>query len=233
MIFETKVTQIIERTHDTKSFRFTKPEALNYKPGQFFFVTLKHEGKELKHHFSFSSSPTEKDHFEFTKKLSDSEYSTTLRALKEGDWAAIDAPYGQFTFEGEYERAAMLAGGIGVTPFISISKYCTDLKLPCKITLVYGNRTENDIAFRKELDQMQTENLNLKVVHTLNEPPKDWSGKSGFITADMLKETLPEYNNTMFYICGPPPMVQAMQNTLSKIGIPATQQKVEYFVGYE
>jgi ferredoxin-NADP reductase len=233
MIFETKVTQIIERTHDTKSFRFPRPEALNYKPGQFFFVTLRHEGKELKHHFSFSSSPTEKDHFEFTKKLSESEYSTALRALKESDWAAIDAPYGQFTFEGEYERVAMLAGGIGVTPFIGICKYCTDLKLPSKITLVYGNKTENDIAFRKELDQMQTQNQNLKVIHTLNEPPKDWRGKSGFITADMLKEILPEYNNTMFYICGPPAMVQAMQNTLSKLEIPQTKQKVEYFVGYE
>lgn len=233
MIFETTVAEIIDRTHDVKSFRFTRPEALNYKAGQFFFVTLEREGKELKKHFSFSSSPTEKQHIEFTKKLSNSEYSTALKLLKEGDRATINAPYGQFTFEGEQERVAMLAGGIGVTPFISICRYCTDLKLPSKITLVYGNKTENDIAFQKELDQMQTQNSRLNVVHTLNEPPKDWRGKSGFITVDLLKEVLPEYNDTMFYICGPPPMVQAMENTLGKMGIPKSQQKVEYFVGYQ
>jgi ferredoxin-NADP reductase len=233
MIFETRVKKIIERTHDVKSFRFPRPEALSYKAGQFLFVTLKHEGKELKKHFSFSSSPTEKQQIEFTKKLSDSEYSAALKSLKEGDWALIDAPYGQFTFEGEHERICLLAGGIGITPFISICKCCTDLKIPSKITLLYGNKTESDIAFREELDELMTQNPNLKVVHTLNEPPKDWKGQTGFVTDDIVRQEVPEYNNTIFYICGPVPMVQAMENMLGKMGIPKTQQKVEYFTGYE
>jgi glycine betaine catabolism B len=112
MKFETKLLKIIQRTSNVTSFRFPRPEELDYKPGQFFFITLKHEGKEISHHFSFSSSPTEKDHIEFTKKLSDSEYSTALRAAKPGDWARIDAPYGKFTFEGEYPKIALLGGGI-------------------------------------------------------------------------------------------------------------------------
>ncbi len=233
MIFETKVTETKPRTHDVTSFRFPRPKDLDYKPGQYFFVTLKAKGDELKKHFSFSSSPTEKEHIEFTKKLSESDYSKALRLLKAGDWASIDAPYGKFTFEGEYPRIAALAGGIGVTPFISICKYCTDLKVQSKITLVYGNKTENDIAFRDELNQMEAQNQNLKVIHTLNEPPKGWTGRTGFITANMLEEVVPEFNNTMYYICGPPPMVQAMENVLADLGIPKTQQKVEYFVGYE
>ncbi|TFH24566.1 xylene monooxygenase, partial [Candidatus Bathyarchaeota archaeon] len=60
MIFETKLQEVIPRTHDVTSFRFSRPTDLNYKPGQFMFVTLKQDEKELSKHFSFSSSPTEK-----------------------------------------------------------------------------------------------------------------------------------------------------------------------------
>ncbi len=78
-----------------------------------------------------------------------------LKAAKVGDWARIDAPYGQFTFEGEYPKIALLAGGIGITPFVSICKNATDKQLESKITLFYGCRTENDIAFKQELEEMQ------------------------------------------------------------------------------
>ena len=155
MKFETKISQIIPRTTDVTSFRFPKPAELTYKPGQFFFVTIRQGEKELTHHFSFSSSPTEKDYFEFTKKFTDHEYSLALKAAKVGDWARIDAPYGQFTFEGEYPKIALLGGGIGITPFISIIKNATDKRLNSKITLFYGCRTENDFAFQQELETMQ------------------------------------------------------------------------------
>src|SRR4030042_6743233 len=101
MKFETNVKEIIPRTPNVTSFRFPRPPELDYKPGQFLFITIKQGDKELSKHFSFSSSPTEKDHIEFTKKLTDHEYSEALKSVKVGDWARIDAPYGQFTFEGE------------------------------------------------------------------------------------------------------------------------------------
>ena len=125
MKFETNFQEIIQRTHDVTSFRFPRPDGLDYKAGQFLFVTIKQGDKELSKHFSFSSSPTEKDHIEFTKKLTDHEFSEALKSVKVGDWARIDAPYGQFTFEGEYPKIALLSGGIGVTPFISICKNAT------------------------------------------------------------------------------------------------------------
>ena len=154
MKFETKITEIIPRTADITSFRFPRPAELTYKPGQFFFVALKQDGKELNKHFSFSSSPTETGFIEFTKRLTDHEYSMALKAAKVGDWARIDAPYGEFTFDGEHPKIALLAGGIGVTPFVSICKNATDKALPSQITLFYGCRTENDIPFRRELEDM-------------------------------------------------------------------------------
>ena len=232
MKFETKIQDIIPRTTDITSFRFPRPVDLNYKPGQFFFVALKQDGKELNKHFSFSSSPTEAGFIEFTKRLTDHEYSMALKAAKVGDWARIDGPYGEFTFDGEYPKIALLAGGIGVTPFISICKNATDKHLPSQITLFLGCRTENDIPFLQELEGMQQSNRNLKLHFVVNQPGPDWKGATGIITADMIQKELPNYKDNIFYCCGPPGMVTAMGKLIDSIGLPKTQLKLEYFTGY-
>lgn len=232
MKFETQIKEIIPRTADVNSYRFTSPTELSYKPGQYFMITIKKDDKELTHHFSFSSSPTEKDYFEFTKKLTDHEYSTALKAAKVGDWARIDAPYGQFTFEGEYSKIALLAGGIGITPFKSICKYATDKSIESKITLFYGCRTENDIAFKREFEEMQQENKNLKVIFIVNQASSQWKGATGVVTADLIKKELPDYKENQFYVCGPPPMVTVMQALIENIGLQKSQLKLEYFTGY-
>jgi ferredoxin-NADP reductase len=232
MKYETTLQSIIQRTPNVTSYRFSRIAGFEYKAGQFFFVTLRHEGKELRHHFSFSSSPTESDHIEFTKKLTDSDYSNALRAAKPGDWANIDGPYGQFTFEGEYPNIALLGGGIGITPFISIAKNATDKGLGSKITLFYGCRTPNDIVFRAEFEELAKRNSNIKIVFTVNEAPADWKGATGNINADMIKRELPNYVENIFYACGPPPMVKAMQALVESMGLPKEKLKLEYFTGY-
>ena len=232
MKFETNVKEIIPRTPNVTSFRFPRPPELDYKAGQFLFISIKPGGKELSKHFSFSSSPTEKEHIEFTKKFTDSEFSAALKTLKLGDWARIDAPYGQFTFEGEHPKIGMLAGGIGITPLVNICKYCTDKRLNTKIVLLYGCRTEADIAFRKELEEMQQQNSNLKIVFTLNEAGIGWKGAIGVINAEMVKREIPEYKETIFYTCGPPAMVDVMEKLVESLGLPKTQLKREYFSGY-
>jgi len=232
MKFEAIVNAVIPRTPNVMSYRFPRPQELNYRPGQFLFITIKPSGRELSKHFSFSSSPTETEHIEFTKKFTDSEFSAALKAMKSGDWARIEAPFGQFTFEGEHDKIGMLAGGIGITPLISICKYCTDRQLNTKITLLYGCRTEGDIAFRKELEEMQTQNRNLKVVFTLNEPSIDWKGRVGVINVEMAKQEIPDYRDTIFYTCGPPIMVEVMEKLVESLGLPKTQLRREYFSGY-
>ena len=232
MKFETKFQEIIPRTHDVTSFRFPRPAELDYKPGQFFFVTLKQGDKELSKHFSFSSSPTEKDHIEFTKKFTDHEYSLALKAAKVGDWARVDAPYGQFTFEGEYPKIALLGGGIGITPFMSICKNAADKVLSSKITLFYGCRTENDMAFREELEELAQKNKNLKLIYIVTQPTEQWKGATGIINAEMIKQLLPDYQENMFYTCGPLPMVEAMEKLVVSLGLPKEKLKRELFSGY-
>jgi ferredoxin-NADP reductase len=232
MKFETTVKEIIPRTHNVTSFRFPRPDELTYKAGQFLFITIKSGLTELSKHFSLSSSPTEKEHIEFTKKFTDSEFSAALKQLEPGDWARIDAPYGSFTFEGEYPEIGMLGGGIGITPLLSMCKYCTDAGLKTKITLLYGCRTESDIAFKQELEAMQTKNSNLKVVFILSELDPNWKGPTGVINADLVRKEIPRYKGTVFYTCGPLPMVEVMEKIVQSLGLPKTQLRREYFSGY-
>lgn len=232
MKYETSFQNIIPRTSNIVSYRFLRPQGLDYKPGQFFFVTLKHDGKEVRKHFSFSSSPTEAEHIEFTKKLSDSEFSETLKSVNVGDWAGIEAPFGQFTFEGEYPKIALLGGGIGITPFRSICKNATDKGLSNKITLFYGCHTPSDIVFRSDFEELAQRNSNFKLVFTVNEAPSDWNGRTGNIDADMIRKEMPDYAENVFYACGPPPMVKAMQALVESLGLPKEKLKVEYFTGY-
>ena len=232
MKFDTSVNDIIPRTHNVKSFRFPRPKELQYKAGQFMFVTIKSGDEEMRKHFTISSSPTEKAHIEFTKKLTGSEYSNALETMQIGDGAIIEAPYGKFTFEGEYEKIGMLSGGIGITPLRSICKYCTDMQLDTEIALLYGSLTEGDIVFRDELAEMQKRNRNLKIVITLDHPSEDWTGYKGYINIQMIKKEVPDYMERAFYVCGPPGMIIAMENLLRDLNLPQSQIKREIFSGY-
>ena len=230
--FETSFAEVIQRTHNVKSFRFPRPPSFSYKAGQFMFVAVKGGQELLKKPFSISSSPTEPEFIEFTKKLTDHPFSIALMNTKVGEWASLDGPYGSFTFEGEFEDVGMLSGGVGITPLRSICKYCTDTFSKAKITLIYGNRTEEDIVFHKELQEMQRQNKNLKVVFTVDDARPGWNGKIGVIDEAMIKNEMPNYLKTVFYVCGPPAMVVAILELLGKLGIPRSQVKVESFQGY-
>lgn len=234
--FETEVLDIVQRTHNVKSFRFKIKEDVDFKPGQFFFVTIKIDGVERTKHFSFSNSPTEKGYVEFTKRITDSEFSKALNRLKIGDWARLKMPYGSFTFEGEYEKIAFLSGGIGITPIRSICKFATDSMLPTDMVLLYGNNREEDIIFRQDLDNMQSVNKNLSIVYTLTSSDIDrkiWKGRTGYIDDTMIKEEMPDYTERIFYICGPPRMVESLINILrNKLGVQQDKIKIENFSGY-
>lgn len=232
MKFETELVEIIKRTHDVKSFRFSRPSSFEYKAGQFMFVTIPSEDGELKKHFTISSSPTEPDFIELTKKLTGSSYSNALDSLQIGEKAKIDAPYGKFTFDKKIKKMAMLSGGIGITPLRSMCKYSTDMQLENNILLLYGNKTVEDIVYKEEFDYLQKKNNNLKVIYTLNTPPSKWEEYTGYIDAELIKKEVSDYASRVFYICGPPAMVEAMKRLLQELNIPSEQIKTENFFGY-
>ena len=233
--FETKVLDIIQRTPNVKSFRFKTQKGADFKPGQFFFVGIQVNGQEQTKHFSFSNSPTEKGYIEFTKRVTDSEFSKALDNLKIGDWAKIKMPLGSFTFSGEYKKIAFLSGGIGITPIRSICKFIIDSKLPTDAALLYGNNIEKDIIFKDDFNEMASANKNINVVYTLTSTDidKTWHGRTGYIDDKMIKQEIPDYSERTFYMCGPPKMVEGLSDILkNKLTITSDKIKTENFIGY-
>jgi glycine betaine catabolism B len=232
MRFEVSIKEIIPQTADCYSYRFSRPEGFDYKPGQYMLYKIEVGAKELIHAFSFSSSPTELDYIEFTKKFTANEYSLALKNMKLGDVATVEAPYGKFTFEGEHPKIALLTGGIGITPFRSIIKYCSDRQLSTSIILFYGCRSPADIAFKTDLDRLQMQNPNFKTIYIVNVPNAEWKGSVGNINEEMIKKEMPDYKDRVFYACGPPGMVAAMTNLIQGLAIPESSLKLENFAGY-
>ncbi len=229
MRYETHVKKVIQRTHNVKSFRFGRSNGFNFQAGQFFFLTLKSGGEKKTKHFTISSPPTRKEYIEFTKKITNSEFSELLNRLKGGEWAGIDGPRGKFVL-GDIKKICFLSGGIGITPIHSICQYCTDMKLDIDIILLYGNEEERDIIFRSDFERMVENNPNIKAVHILNNLPENWKGHSGYITTDIIKKEVSNFQERMFYICGPPKMVDAMLELLKNLDV--KKIKIEKFPGY-
>ena len=230
-IFAT-IEQIIPRTPSVKSFRLAVPRRAAFKSGQYLTIRLQGE-EDLTRCLSISSSPTEQGYVEVTKRITQSRFSQILDQAEPGLQAEISYPMGKCTFEGEFEKIALLSGGIGITPLRSICKYVVDNKLSTSVCLIYSNRTADEIAFRSEFDAMQRDCPSLKVVYTLSRAGNDWTGRTGRIDADLIRGELPDHLERCFYVCGPPQMVDAMSAMLrSDLHIPEPQVRTENFIGY-
>jgi len=229
---ETKVTQVLSRTRDALSVRFARPEDFDYLPGQYMFITLGCKDEQKTKHLTISSSPTE-DFLEVTKRLTGHEFSNALREIKAEDRVIIRGPYGDFTFQGEHDKICMLSGGIGITPLRSMIRYSTDKGLSANMVLLYSNSHEDDIIFEDDLESMEKQNPNLKVVNTITKPSPVWKGLKGRIDRDMIVREVPDYADRVFFTSGPRKMVDAILTLLKDLGLPENQIKQEYFPGYD
>ncbi len=227
--------EAIPRTATVKSFRFRPKERLEFIPGQFMQVIFDEAGREnkdLNKYLSFSSAPG-KEHIEFTKRLSSSHFSQRLRDLKPGDEILIKAPLGNCVFNPEYKKVFFLIGGIGITPVISILEYITDKKLDTDVCLLYSNRTEEEIAFKPELDNWSAKNQNIKVTYAVSDcQPKDNACIFGRIDKDLISRRVCGLGERIIFVFGPPKMVEAMTNLCLELSCDKGKIKTESFIGY-
>jgi ferredoxin-NADP reductase len=179
-------------------------------------------------------------------RIRDSPYKKRLSTLEEGARVKLRGPEGQFVLHEDYSKPAVfLSGGIGVTPFRSMIKYATDKQLPLQIVMFDSNRNRDNILFKKEFDEWTSKNKNLKIIYTISEDEQQqqpsssaangWKGEHGRIDRAMVLKYLDSniLSNSIFYICGPPSMLGAMQSLLQDhLEIPKERIKVEEFTGY-
>lgn len=197
---------------------------LRFIPGQFAWITLFGTPfTDREHPFSFSGSAEECGRISFTiKSLGD--FTSKIKELKSGQIAYVDGPYGAFSVDRHphAKEIVFIAGGIGITPIMSMLRTLVDRKDIRPITLLYANKTLDSVTFYDEIESLK-DRMNLKVIHVLESPPAEWNGERGFITAKMLEKYLPKnhtQNACEIFICGPTPMMDAVEKNLRLIKIP-------------
>ena len=212
-----KILEIIERTHNVRTFRVEKPKGYSFIPGQATELSInKPELKNKKRPFTFTCL-TDEPFIEFTIKMYDKhENGVTkhLRELKKGDSLIIRDVWGAIEYKG---KGVFIAGGAGVTPFIAILRMLREKGELKGNRLIFSNKTEKDIILKKEFDSMISEGLDVTYVLT-NEKKKGYD--FGRIDKDYLKKNIKDFSQN-FYVCGPIAMVGELQDALKKLGADA------------
>lgn len=204
---------------------------LRFEPGQFAWLTLRASPWHIKEHpFSIASSAEHPDRLEFTiKELGD--FTRTIRETQVGEVAYLDGPYGAFSVD-RYPQApgfVFIAGGIGIAPIISMLRTLADRGERRPLLLLYGNKCWDEVILREQLDAL-SERLDLRLVHVLADPPADWEGESGFVTPELLERALPARAQALeYFLCGPKPMSDAVQQALHGLGVPLGRVHSELF----
>ena len=227
-----RVTEVRKERGDTSTL-VMQPDGhpgFRFSPGQFGWLTL--WGSPFKitgHPFSFSSSAAAADgRVEMTiRKLGD--FTSEIHKVPVGQRVYLDGPYGAFTIGNPADMHVLIAGGIGVTPMMSMIRTLADHGDKRPVILLYGVQDWDSITFREELESLKAR-LNLTILYVLAKPPAGWTGEQGFINAEMFKRhLLPPYADHEYFICGPNVMMDAIEKALGEMGVPMSKYHSERY----
>jgi len=224
----------------TAAFTFeVEGDPLVFKAGQTCDVTLVEpryqDEKGTSRTFSIASSPSDLPRVTFATRLTGSAFKRSLLEAPPGTAVELDGPYGSFTLHQNGKKPAVfLAGGIGITPFRSIIKDAVERCLPHSLALVYSNRTLASTAFLGDFEAWAKKAPAFKLIPTLTErrPSEAWAYDTGMIDVPFLTRHLTSFGETIFYVAGPAPFVNAMMTLLPEAGADPDNIRAEEFAGY-
>lgn len=219
----------VSRSSDVSSFCFKPQSPITWEAGQFMYFTLPHSNPDdrgISRYFTISSAPYEENIMITTRFVSEgsSSFKNALLNMEIGQNISALPPKGEFVIGDLLKSYVLIAGGIGITPFRSI---ILDLNYRKKlqstgIYLLYSNRN-NEIVFKDEFDSLAEKNSNFKLRYIIN-PER--------CNTDLIKNTIADYTEKIYYISGPVNMVKAIEDILTSIGLTEDKVKQDYFPGY-
>ena len=237
--YEVKLTARREVAEGTMAFHFEKPSGFDFAAGQFVNVALidppetDDEGDDRT--FSIASAPSETDLI-FATRMRDTAFKRVLKAAPMGARVRVSTSSGRMVLHGDAARPAVfLAGGIGITPFRAIIVQAARDRAPHRLYLFYSNRRPEDAAFLEELQALERENPNYRFIGTMTDMAKShrpWAGEAGYINKEMLAKHVGGLNGPIYYIVGPPTLVDAMRGMLTAAGVAGDDIRIEKFAGY-
>lgn len=230
-----RIAAIRRETTDVMTFRLTTPRGgalpFQHLPGQYVNVSVDIDGHLAKRAYTIASSPGHPEYVEITAKREP--FGVVSGYLHErarvGDELRVAGPHGYFVFTGtEADSVVLIGGGVGITPLMSIIRHLTDRAWGGDIFLLYSCKSAADVIFRDELASLQQQHPNLHVVTTLTREEVPGT-RTGRVTSALLSELVPGIAARRIHVCGPRPMIDAVKEMLSQLGVPASQVKTENF----
>lgn len=214
------VERIADRTWSIR-LEEERPGRFAFRAGQFAWFTLDRSPfSVVEHPFSIASAPVDLPGLELVVKEA-GDFTSRLDRLRIGGRAWLDGPHGNFTLAGrEGPGVALIAGGVGIAPMLSLLRQAAAERDPRPWLLLYGNRHAGQIVHGAELEQLR-ERLDLEIVHVLGEPPEGWRGEVGQLDAPLLARwvELPRMADWLFFVCGPPAMIDTVERALLDRGV--------------
>lgn len=237
--FTTALRRRDEVAAGTMAFHFDRPAGFDFKPGQALDMTLLNpsetDAEGNTRAFSIASTPAENE-LMIATRMRDTAFKRVLKNAPLGLQVKIDGPSGSFTLHRKAEKPAVfLAGGIGITPFLSIIRQAAHDQAPHQLYLFFSNRRPEDAPFLEQLEGAARANRNFHFIPSMTEMEKSqrpWKGEAGFINGEMLKRHLSSLAGPIYYIAGPPAMVAAMRQILDAAGVDEDDIRTEEFAGY-
>jgi len=208
-----------ELAENTTLFGFTPDGPLSYRPGQYvrLKLSLKYPDKKGDERY-FSIVNPDAENIEIATRISDTGYKQTLAAMPFDENAWISEIGGSFQLpEAPDKEIVMVAGGIGITPFKCMLEHAVSKKDTRPITLLYSNQNFDKTAFYHELNKLDTDNANIRVIFLMTRQ-EDWTGPKGHINGGFLKQTFSSPESPYYMVAGPPKFITAIEAVFEEIG---------------
>lgn len=230
-----RVNRIEDETPSTKTFRMIPAKGVlpPFQAGQYVSLHVAVGGIRTNRPFSIASSPSQSGYYDLTVKRVPGGLVSNylLDTLQVGDPLTSSAPDGCFVYNPllHGQRLVFIAGGSGITPFMSMLRDVTDRGQDRHITLLYGNRMEDDIIYHAELTDMAARLSNFTYVPVIEQPGPGYAGEKGFITGDLIERAAGDQRGAMFYLCGPAGMYDFCLAALQAHHVPPRRIRREMF----
>jgi ferredoxin-NADP reductase len=219
-----RLASVTQQTSNAKTLRFvvTDGRRLNARPGQFLTFSFLFDGKKFIRSYSICSSAARSGYVEITPKRVDQGCVSVFLNDRASVGMTVEAngPFGQFCLdESKHHNIVMLAAGSGITPMMAMLRYIDDLRLETTATLLYCVRTNKDIIFESELAQLRSRLKTFEYHVLLSQPQTEWSGPRGHVSREFIENIVGDIGLPHFFLCGPPPFMEASHAILTGLGV--------------